>query len=211
MGIRFHCPNGHRLNVKSFLAGNRGICPECNARFLIPFTSGVKAELLLETEVTTVPTESLPAAEEVESLGTGTSIATDLWHVRSSGGVQSGPATTSLLKTWIQEGRVSQDSWVWRAGWLDWQRASDVFPELGGSQNTGKTSENTSRLVLEEQKSKSISSDLDDQWPLKSEIAATRLRMRQVRRQQSRTLSWALLLLIGVFVLALLVGLWRRG
>jgi hypothetical protein len=36
MGIRFSCPNGHRLNVKEFLAGKRGICPQCGARFVIP-------------------------------------------------------------------------------------------------------------------------------------------------------------------------------
>jgi hypothetical protein len=36
MGIRFYCPNGHRLHVKSFLAGKRGICPHCSARFRIP-------------------------------------------------------------------------------------------------------------------------------------------------------------------------------
>jgi hypothetical protein len=36
MGIRVYCPNGHRLNVKSFLAGKRGICPRCGAKFDIP-------------------------------------------------------------------------------------------------------------------------------------------------------------------------------
>ena len=36
MGIRFLCPNGHKLNVKSFQAGKRGICPHCGARFTIP-------------------------------------------------------------------------------------------------------------------------------------------------------------------------------
>jgi hypothetical protein len=36
MGIRFLCPNGHQLNVKSFQAGKRGICPHCGARFTIP-------------------------------------------------------------------------------------------------------------------------------------------------------------------------------
>jgi hypothetical protein len=36
MGIRFSCPNGHKLHVKSFLAGKRGICPQCGARILIP-------------------------------------------------------------------------------------------------------------------------------------------------------------------------------
>jgi len=39
MGIRFYCPNGHKLNVKSFLAGMRGICPHCGARVNIPLQS----------------------------------------------------------------------------------------------------------------------------------------------------------------------------
>lgn len=39
MGIRFYCPNGHKLNVKEFQAGQRGICPKCHARFDIPFES----------------------------------------------------------------------------------------------------------------------------------------------------------------------------
>ena len=29
MGIRFYCPNGHKLNVKSFQAGRKGFCPFC--------------------------------------------------------------------------------------------------------------------------------------------------------------------------------------
>jgi len=43
MGIRFECPNGHRLHVKAFLAGKRGICPECDARFIVPAASGGQA------------------------------------------------------------------------------------------------------------------------------------------------------------------------
>ena len=39
MGIRFFCPNGHKLNVKSELAGKIGICPKCQARMEIPTTS----------------------------------------------------------------------------------------------------------------------------------------------------------------------------
>ncbi|HND55851.1 MAG TPA: hypothetical protein PLV92_25720, partial [Pirellulaceae bacterium] len=39
MGIKFHCPNGHKLNVKSFLAGRRGVCPHCGARMMIPLES----------------------------------------------------------------------------------------------------------------------------------------------------------------------------
>lgn len=36
MGIRFHCPNGHKLNVKSFLAGKKGVCPDCGVKVRIP-------------------------------------------------------------------------------------------------------------------------------------------------------------------------------
>jgi hypothetical protein len=39
MGIRFHCPNGHKLNVKAFLAGKRAICPKCGAKVLVPSVS----------------------------------------------------------------------------------------------------------------------------------------------------------------------------
>jgi len=43
MGIRFYCPNGHKLNVKKFQAGRRGICPYCGTKFLIPSQSTRKS------------------------------------------------------------------------------------------------------------------------------------------------------------------------
>jgi hypothetical protein len=39
MGIRFYCPKGHKLNVKDFQAGRKGICPYCGARIQIPSES----------------------------------------------------------------------------------------------------------------------------------------------------------------------------
>jgi hypothetical protein len=39
MGIRFLCPSGHKLNVKSFLAGKRAICPQCGAKVVVPDSS----------------------------------------------------------------------------------------------------------------------------------------------------------------------------
>jgi hypothetical protein len=39
MGIRFYCPNGHKLNVKEFQAGQRGICPTCGVKMQIPLAS----------------------------------------------------------------------------------------------------------------------------------------------------------------------------
>lgn len=127
MGIRFLCPNGHKLNVKSFLAGKRGICPDCDAKFLVPMESGGQAKAIIESDIpaalSTPPSRSLA--------DTGSDLTSDVWHVRTASGAQHGPATTSLMKSWISEGKVDCDSWVWRTGWLDWQRASEVFPELG--------------------------------------------------------------------------------
>ena len=39
MGIRFFCPNGHKLNVKEFQRGLTGICPHCGASVRIPLAS----------------------------------------------------------------------------------------------------------------------------------------------------------------------------
>jgi hypothetical protein len=36
MGIKFLCPNGHKLHVKSFLSGKKAICPKCAARVVVP-------------------------------------------------------------------------------------------------------------------------------------------------------------------------------
>ena len=39
MGIRFFCPNGHKMNVKGFLAGRKGVCPVCGVKMDIPLES----------------------------------------------------------------------------------------------------------------------------------------------------------------------------
>jgi hypothetical protein len=36
MGIVACCPNGHRIKVKDELAGKKGVCPTCAAKFRIP-------------------------------------------------------------------------------------------------------------------------------------------------------------------------------
>jgi hypothetical protein len=42
MGIRFLCATcGHKLNVKSFLAGKRGVCPQCGNGLDIPLESQI--------------------------------------------------------------------------------------------------------------------------------------------------------------------------
>lgn len=60
MGIRFQCPQGHALNVKAFLAGKRGICPECDARFIVPAQSGGIAVPVDETAAAPSSPPALP-------------------------------------------------------------------------------------------------------------------------------------------------------
>ena len=57
MGIKFFCPNGHKLHVKSFLGGKLGICPHCGQKVRIP------AETSLQTEQ---PEEALPTQHVTE-------------------------------------------------------------------------------------------------------------------------------------------------
>ncbi len=54
-----------------------------------------------------------------------------VWYVRPPSGGQYGPARGDIMRKWIGEGRVSQDSLVWREGWNDWRTAGQVFPGLG--------------------------------------------------------------------------------
>jgi hypothetical protein len=61
MGIRVECPNGHKLNIKRFLAGRRGKCPHCSAKFLIP--SDAPADNVgVEEEIILVPADADPTA-----------------------------------------------------------------------------------------------------------------------------------------------------
>ncbi|MGA2796290.1 MAG: DUF4339 domain-containing protein [Thermoguttaceae bacterium] len=53
-----------------------------------------------------------------------------VWYVRPPSGGQYGPAAGKLMRQWLNEGRISPDTLVWREGWRDWQQASAVFRQL---------------------------------------------------------------------------------
>jgi hypothetical protein len=195
MGIRFLCPNGHKLNVKSFLAGKKAFCPVCGVRLTVPLESTIgssKDATPSEQPVVAVPfapspTTQPPAAPismtamAAAAAATGPVVPTPaptmpapaptvpvtpatapiipptpvivsqppappappsgppdplaeagdvVWYVRPPSGGQYGPATGTVMHDWINEGRISADSLVWREGWRDWQEAGEVFPQL---------------------------------------------------------------------------------
>lgn len=52
------------------------------------------------------------------------------WYVRPPSGGQYGPASSEILREWIQQGRVAAAALIWRDGWPQWREASDSLPEL---------------------------------------------------------------------------------
>lgn len=155
MGIRFYCPNGHRLHVKEFLAGKKGICPHCDARFRIPAASEIPhgAPRLRPDLPATGPMEGAPPVADlavggaaVVAVPEGPAVETAVvaspvpdpiaeapaavWYVRPPSGGQFGPAAGDVMQRWLAEGRVSPDTLVWREGWPEWLLAGPLFPQL---------------------------------------------------------------------------------
>ena len=78
MGIKFNCPNGHKLNVKSFLAGKKGVCPHCGAKFRIPSTPAEDDHEdgpALDVSSLPVPAQPVPAQPAPTQPATGPAIA----------------------------------------------------------------------------------------------------------------------------------------
>jgi hypothetical protein len=61
MGIRFYCPNGHKLNVKEFQRGLKGICPHCGAAVRIPLKSTRRSSRAEKSLLRGALPESLPS------------------------------------------------------------------------------------------------------------------------------------------------------
>jgi len=75
MGIKFHCPNGHKLNVKSFLAGKKGVCPKCGTKVRIPTESEPGLDDS-DVEETDEPQAASPKSHPIKSNGSGAIAAT---------------------------------------------------------------------------------------------------------------------------------------
>jgi hypothetical protein len=68
MGIKFLCPNGHKLHVKSYLSGKKAICPKCGERVVVPAEDGVIAEVDAADDSTNAGSSSLVDVTETQTL-----------------------------------------------------------------------------------------------------------------------------------------------
>ena len=57
-----------------------------------------------------------------------------VWYVRPPSGGQYGPAAGPTMRAWLNEGRVTANSLVWRDGWPEWRSAAATFPSLAAAQ-----------------------------------------------------------------------------
>ena len=137
MGIRFACPNGHQLNVKAEFAGKRAICPECQAKLLVPDVSSPaeaepsRAEQPVEQPASAELRAPASPPQQAENSPEPPPLSPEQWHVRVASGAQYGPADEATMRQWIADGRVAADSWVWRTGWDDWKAGSEAIALVG--------------------------------------------------------------------------------
>lgn len=80
----------------------------------------------------TAPTFTAPASAAPAATDPISQAPEAVWYVRPPSGGQYGPARGDVMRRWIDEGRVTADSLLWRDGWVDWQEAGQVFPGLSG-------------------------------------------------------------------------------
>ena len=159
MGIRFYCPNGHKLNVKSHLAGKFGFCPECGIRMQIPLedTRPSSKELRRQPEEqalaapaapqiqpapTALPARSaeiptveaaakkLSAEEPKPAANPYLEDGSLIWYIKDLAGPEYGPVEGRMVADWLCEKRISPAMLLWREDWPNWQEARIVFPEL---------------------------------------------------------------------------------
>lgn len=156
VGIVAFCPQGHRVKVKDHLAGRKGVCPTCGARFRIPHESIAEpaAPLPLASVVTldaatiaTLPrvlvAEPAPDATPGGKRRPAESAASParprhplldewpdlVWSIAVPGGVAAAPMSTADLRAWLDSGKAVGTELVWRADWEGWRPLGDAFPD----------------------------------------------------------------------------------
>lgn len=84
----------------------------------------------LGPSVAAVPSSIPAAAAPVDPIAEAPQLQ---WYVMPPGAEsQYGPAVGEEFRNWINEGRVTADTLVWRQDWPEWKAAGLVFPELQG-------------------------------------------------------------------------------
>ncbi|MEX2138721.1 MAG: hypothetical protein WD894_05630 [Pirellulales bacterium] len=96
MGIHLQCPNGHKVHVKSFLAGKRGLCPQCGAKFDIPTDPKLSSDGGGDDEISVAPSRPGEAGLATE-LGIAATPRDDADRMRAAKRLPSDPLDPATL------------------------------------------------------------------------------------------------------------------
>ncbi len=247
MGVRFACHVCAKpLNIKQELAGRRGVCPGCGVRFRIPLADAQQSTPLVRevaiaghtSASSTPPHQSKQRASKAASTETSAASATSssvvtaidplgdasisTWYVRPPSGGQYGPATTDVLRQWIQEGRVAATALLWREGWAQWREAREILSDLASEPSTSDRAPSSdsgavfpgNRSVTDTRTSDGVPAVTDQARSDTSSIPATMQgnpQIGKVRRERSlrRTLTIGILSIVSVTLIVALVAVVR--
>lgn len=126
-----------------------------------------------------------------------------MWYVRPASGGQFGPADDALVHQWAGEGRLAEDSYVWRTGWPDWRLASDLpehFPQLAGRPAATAATPSTNDYNNANGAEGSSSPEAAD-----VSLATARYQRRKIRSKRSQQLAAAVLILLTIILAGVLV------
>jgi hypothetical protein len=208
--------------VKAELAGKRGICPECGAKFIVPSFSGER--VAEDNGATTGSTFVVNPPATPSAVATATPpplqhtppvlapVEAAAWYIRPASGGQFGPASDEVFAQWIAEGRVSVDSWVWRNGWADWRAGGDALREYGARVPAGPALAMAAAAappvnVAEAGPTVVVAAPLATTTDAAAQVDATSAEVRRAeikrRKKKVRNLS----IMLGVVALAMLAAL----
>jgi hypothetical protein len=151
----------------------------------------------VSTTPTIAPHSEMPRMPKIlaDSLGAK-------WFVRPPTGGQFGPASSQLLMDWIQERRVTSDSYLWKEGTSDWELASQLLPELYPDTQV-KIPPSVRELETSTDLFGGASSASNDG----SKSSTTSVQLLARKRAQKRKQQLTIVVLLGIVSLALLATL----
>jgi hypothetical protein len=146
-----------------------------------------------------------------------TSDPSAVWYVRRVSGEQYGPAQGMMFWQWVQEGRVPEDSHVWKQGWPEWKSAREWLarkeplpqkaPQLSLSSNRAAASPNFSPVTASAVSRPVVPSLSDAKSPQAFPTASSPVTVAATRSVRKRKGNDVTAMVIIVLLLAFLASL----
>lgn len=148
-----------------------------------------------------------------------TSDPSAVWYVRRASGEQYGPAQGMMFWQWVQEGRVPEDSHVWKQGWPEWKSAKEWLarkeqtpqraaqPAASMERAPGRSAASPVTNTPAARPAPSIAPVMPEPRPLPASISPTAsAATRTARRRKNSDMTAAIIIVLLLLFLASLTG-----